>query len=523
MHEQPENIRRKVIPRWRKLDVTPKEELAFSSQKNTSAHLQDEFNGLLLQWQSSASVNNAAELLYAATLGFDDPEIYHAAQFIIESRDASPGTKRLATTCLPAVDAKNEDHTATTKTSFQIRTLKKELADYPRNAIAHVELARAYVLSGQTEKANHHIRIATQLAPTSRFVLRSAGRFDVHRGDLERSLKALANVASRDPWLAAAYVSIADLGNRSLKKIKPIRALLDQAHDPAQISELAAALGTLELKSSGLKKARKYFQLSSVAPNENVVAQLYWLSKNYGVGFDEQLLSRLHAYEARAQSAASTQSWPIAIDSCWRWLDDEPFSIRPAYEGGFVASEILHDFKTTQEFAHRGLISNPKDVGLTNNLAYSLIMDENLYAGNEHLQRAKQLAGADERHQLILQATEGLLCYRRGNSDEGARLYMSAILHAHELKAQSLMHLAYLHFCFEEMRIGHAPPFLSLDQIEKVFTGPSMNKTTKAVFENMLLPMLLARQKYGLVDVGHTPSAPYFERELLSNTADSES
>jgi tetratricopeptide (TPR) repeat protein len=459
--------------------------------------------------------------LYAATLGFEDPELYRAAQFIIESSSAPSEIKKVAASRLPQAHMSAENRPSPTTATFQIRTLKKKLVSYPRNPVAHVEIARAYVLSGQTEKANQHFRIAIQLAPTSRFVLRSAARFDVHRGDLERSLKTLGNMADHDPWIAAAYVSVADLSDKSLKKVKSIRGLLDKVDDPTQVSELAAALGTLELKSAGLKKARKYFQLSSVAPNENVVAQLYWLSKNYGVAFDPELLDRAQAYEARAQSAAGAQSWPAAVESCWKWLDDEAFSIRPAYEGGFIASEIMQDFKTAQEFANRGLLSNPKAIGLMNNLAYSLIMDSNLRDGDEHLQRAKQLAEHDDEQQrLVLQATEGLLSYRRGNSDEGARLYMSVISRAHELKAKFLMQLAYLHFCYEEIRIGHAPPFFSLDQIEKVFAEEKVNKTVKSVFENMVLPMVHARRKYGLVDVGYKSAAPVFEGELLSNSVD---
>jgi hypothetical protein len=95
MHEQPENIRRRVVPRWRKLESTPREELTFSSQINTPTALKDEFDSLLLQWWHSQSVNDAAEVLYAATLGFEDPELYRAAQFIIESPSASPGVKKL--------------------------------------------------------------------------------------------------------------------------------------------------------------------------------------------------------------------------------------------------------------------------------------------------------------------------------------------------------------------------------------------------------------------------------------------
>jgi hypothetical protein len=521
MHEPPENIRRRVIPRWRNLHSTPKDELTFPSELSAPTALQEEFDTLLLQWRRAPNLNNANELLYAATLGFTIPEIYQAAQFVIKSPLASLGTKKLAAVHLSVfrggVDDLLPPQVKSAKTSFQIQTLKKRVNAYPRNPLTHVDIARAYVSGGQIEKAKNHIRIAIHLAPTSRFVLRSVARFDVHRGDLERSLQALADTAAYDPWVAAAYVSVADLANKSPKRIKPIRLLLESITDPAQVTELAAALGTLELKSTGIRKARKYFQMSSIAPNENVVAQLYWLSKNYGVGFDQRLLKNSLAHEAHAQSAAVAKSWSAAIESCWRWLDDEPFSVRPAYEGGFIASEIMQDFKTAQEFAHRGLLSNPKTAGLLNNLAYALIMDSNLHDGAENLRRAKQLVEVDQRQQLIVQATEGLLSYRTGNSGGGARQYMAAILRAYKLKADSLMHIAYLHFCYEELRIGHSPPFLTPEQLENVFTKGNISKVTKTVFERLVLPMLHAHRSYGLLDVGYTPDAPLFEKALLPN------
>ena len=199
----------------------------------------------------------------------------------------------------------------------------------------------------------------------SRFVLRSAARFDVHRGKLTQCLTSLVNVAGSDPWLAATYVSVADIANAQIR-IKPLRELLSRTKDPAQFSELAAALGTLELKSVGFKKARKYFQLAAIAPNENVIAQLYWLSRNYGVHFDEELIKHNQTYEAQAQSSAEAESWSVAIEACWRWLDDEPFSARPAYQGRFIASEMLQDYASAQEFANRGLQANPGAFLITN-------------------------------------------------------------------------------------------------------------------------------------------------------------
>jgi len=477
-------------------------------QSEVSPEFRREFEALSARWLADKDVASASELLFAASLGYSDSSVHQAAQFLIDSPGVSTQLRRLAVGRLPKVEevpAAEIEH----KQTFEIRYLKSKLVEHPRNALAHVELARAYVSLGLTEKANRHIRVAIQLAPSSRFVLRAAARFDVHRGKVERSIKALEGVASRDPWLAATLVAVADLSGKPIKKIKPLRELLEQTNDPAEKSELAAALGTFELKDAGIRRARKYFQISAVAPNENVVAQLFWLSKNYGVNFDRSLLDRGEAFEARAQSSAEANDWENAIQACLRWLDNEPFAIRPAFEGGYIASEMLGDFKTAKEFAHRGLISNPKSGGLMNNLAYALIMEGDIVGAKDLISRAKQFLGNDEeRERAVLQATEGLLLYRQGNAADGASHYIACILKARELKIEQVVQLAYLHFCYEELRIGHAPPFWSIEELQKVFSGDEVSKHAKIVFNRMVQPMLIARQKYGLIDSGYGAPLP---------------
>ena len=508
MHEAPKKVRRRIIPRWRRVNDTPSEELTSIRHSEVSVEFRREFETLRAHWLDRQDVVSASELLFAASLGFSDTSVHQAAQFLIDAPAVSSELRRLAMGKLPTI-AETSANEIEHEQTFEIRTLKRKLVEQPRNAIAHLELARAYVSVGLTEKANRHIRVAIQLAPSSRFVLRSAARFDVHRGKVDRSITAIEGIAARDPWLAATLISVADLSGKPIKKIKPLRELLERTDDPAEKSELAAALGTLELKDAGIRKARKYFQISAVAPNENVIAQLFWLSKNYGVNFDSKLLDRGEAFEARAQSSADASNWQDAVKACLRWLDNEPFAIRPAFEGGFIASEMLGDFKAAKEFAHLGLVSNPKSGGLMNNLAYALIMEGDLVQAKDFIHRAKHLFHADqEEERVVLQATEGLLRYRDGNAVDGASHYIATILKARELKNEMLLQLAYLHFCYEELRIGHAPPFYSIEEIQKFFSGDNASKSAKVVFNRMLLPMLVARQKYGLIDAGYSALLP---------------
>jgi tetratricopeptide (TPR) repeat protein len=331
---------------------------------------------------------------------------------------------------------------------------------------------------------------------------------------LKRSWNILKSAAEHDPWVAAAFVSVADLGDLEVPGIKKFRELMAASADPGQITELAAALGTLELKSGGIKKARKLFRVSARAPNENVVAQLFWLSQRYGVAFDVTLLESEKTHEARAAHAAVAESWMDAIKSCAQWFEDEPFSVRPAQKGSFLACEMLRDYKLGQNFSNRGLRANPKDITLLNNLVFALIMDDKLSEAASHLERAKRLV-VDDRDKLFLTATEGLLHYRQGRIADGVRHYMHVLGEALSMKSRYLIQLAYLHFCYEEVRIGHTPPLgISDEQIRKEFDN-AKDVSIREIYNQTLLPLLEARRKYGLQEKGYRLGEDIFENPAL--------
>lgn len=246
------------------------------------------------------------------SLGLNDPRIASAARIVLEESGSPPALRRIATDFLhPKIETNvKEEFSKFDRGDFQIQYLRTQLKSYPRNSVVHVEIARAYCTNGLTDRANEHFRIALQLAPNSRYVLRSAARFDVHRGDVYRSWKCLEKVAEHDPWIAAAYITIGDMAELPLDKLRRIRGLLYEGANPAQTSELAAALATFELKSSGPKKARKHLQLCAIDPNENVVAQLYWLSRTYS---DRPCCGRCRNHcvgRAASQQASEASSTP---------------------------------------------------------------------------------------------------------------------------------------------------------------------------------------------------------------------
>ena len=117
-------------------------------------------------------------------------------------------------------------------------------------ASAWVDLARLYTILGQTPSADRTIRVALELAPEDRFVLRSAARYVVHFDDPQAAQRLLngARATRVDPWLIAAEISVAQVAKRrSVTASIGQRGLDHSQWAPRSTSELAGALGTLLL------------------------------------------------------------------------------------------------------------------------------------------------------------------------------------------------------------------------------------------------------------------------------------
>jgi len=116
--------------------------------------------------------------------------------------------------------------------------------------------------------------------------LRSAACYYTVTGDPERA-NALLNQSARtpiDPWLAAAEIATATAAFRDSKVAK--RAWNSVVHGdfhPTHVSELASAVGTLELKHGNEKRSKKLFRTSLENPNENAVAQAQWVVEHKNI------------------------------------------------------------------------------------------------------------------------------------------------------------------------------------------------------------------------------------------------
>jgi hypothetical protein len=267
----------------------------------------------------------------------------------------------------------------------------------------------------------------------------------------------------------------------------------------AHMSELAGALGTLEFKNGSVGRAKKLFRLGAIEPGDNMVAQLQWASRQHLGSLREGLLRQSLTFEARAAAFQLKKQWSSAVESCSEWLRDEPFSIRPANTGSFLAAELLHDYERSIEFCEYGRIANPNDFGLLNNQAFSLAGLNRIEPAKEFLAEA-YLRVRTPQERIIAIATEGMIEFRNGNADLGATRYQQSIDEARRLKHGALALAAFVHYVAEACRTSD---FLSNEEketISRIFEGPKISESIRDLYSARLAPFLTRANSAGSAD-----------------------
>src|SRR5207249_5632885 len=167
----------------------------------------------------------------------------------------------------------------------RIAALRGRLKKDPRQALAWANLALEYASLGLRDKAKRAMNAGLSLAPSNRFLLRSAARLRLHLNEPEeaRALLLRQPKTRHDPWLLSAEIAIATVLGKPSRLIRDGREMVEGAEfAPAHLAELASALGTVELLSGKTKAARKLFHRSLEAPTDNSVAQAVWASRELG-------------------------------------------------------------------------------------------------------------------------------------------------------------------------------------------------------------------------------------------------
>ncbi len=476
----PGRATRYIVPRWRAsaLIVLSGEADSLSSEvQRPWLDDESELATALDAFSAKPTTSRAVELIGAAILYRKPESGLAAARFVLENGESGEVPRALARRLLAELDPSepldfglpdfNDERAEAQRT---IRRLRPALRRNPRNPLGWVDLAHAHASLGHTEEADRSMRVALASSPASRVLLRSASRLYVHRDEPDRahSLLLRADSVRHDPWLLAAELATASAAGQSPQFARRARQLLrDDSIRPFHLTELASALATLELEAGSTRRARQLFRRSLADPTDNSVAQAEWAANRFGeFVVDEEHLKIRRGYEARARHASSRAEWQTAVDESWNWLKDEPFSTEPAIFGSYVASVGHVDFEESIRLAEAGLLANPDDATLRNNLVFALA---NLNRLDEAEMQFRRIRGPHEpRVQLTLLATAGLLSYRRGHSSEGRDLYRRAIDLARRIGDSRALSLASTFFAREELLANSSSAAVALQDAIRI-------------------------------------------------------
>lgn len=480
---------RNVVPNWREYNKTARLG-EFGSPSVIARPLElfpiDEY---VRDWQKYKSIPFAGDLISAAILNGHqaDPAVLDAARFIVAHPDESTGVlvktaKSLIATpeekaaaaqlSVPQKIYKIKNQEDSVKREIKLLKQSRDYCCY--NPIAYCELARRYVTLGQFEKAKDAIEIALHLAPTHRYVCRSAARFflHIHEEDRARSIIAKNPALLKDPWLLASEIAINTLMNRTSRNIKKGSELIASCnYSPFSISELSSAIGSVEMINGNKKKCRSYFKTALVNPNDNSLAQAqFLLSKNSDLTFEfGENLTLQNAFEAEALSAYITDDFSKSLVTAVDWIEDMPFTRRPVQFAANVAYSFLKEYDTAIDILDLGLKANPNNPVLLNNKAYACALGGRSADAEKAIAEAKKLQQLSIDARVCLIATEGLTEYRKGNVEAGRALYQKAIEMAKESFADPrLVNTAILNFWREEAHSGEDFDSEVLERVDKI-------------------------------------------------------
>jgi tetratricopeptide (TPR) repeat protein len=310
-----------------------------------------------------------------------------------------------------------------------IRTNRARLTDGPRNVAGWLDLSLAYAVLGLSRSARRAMTVAVGLAPNHRVVLRAAARLLVHLGDADIAHALIRRHVRTpaDPWLMATEISLSQLLEvPSLFATKGRRFALENAHQPAYVTELAGAVAAVENSIGEHRRAHKLYQLSLREPTDNVVAQVQYLSQSdLSLKYGLNGLNLPSAVEARTWRAMRDERWEDALRESMEWQADEPFSGRPATAASYLAL-IVGNPSIAALSAEAGLRANEDDQLLRNNLTVAYARAGRL---DDAKREFKRIRGPLQRGypKYVFDATRGLMAYMMGDSALGRELYEAAL------------------------------------------------------------------------------------------------
>ena len=524
MSSQLDDSTRRLIPRWRYSTSGHVAQETASDRVRTTPLAIDEryWEEKIQEWERSRTLPAAADLVACATVldrcgnvneaiecllkGADQlrPDVVRLAEFAHQRMESSGGER--------CFDSRSDPGTVVVAASdptldarLVVAKSRARLSMDPRDALAWMDMSRAYTTLGQLEPAKRAMQRALQLAPNHRLILRAACRRLIHVNDAPAAHALIARHprTAGDPWLIAAELAVAQvLERKSVFLVSGTKMLARHDFRPAATTELSAALSMQAYGSGSLKIAKRLMRGSLEDPTDNVVAQARWIGAQLGgIDIPESVWDTPRSFEAWAWRAYLEGDWQTALRFAKEWVADEPFSSRAAVTATFVATSVNRDFEYAVQCAQRVLIADPNDPMLTNNLVVALVYRGSLKEAAELCERLASTAATGDAGCTSV-ATRGLVRFRAGEIEAGRTYYQRAFDNA----PRRLKMLVLAHWLKEEARVSPLSTLPTLERLQRIAVKHK-DKVSQRVIEIALEDaMMLAQACSDTAQRGNSPA-----------------
>jgi len=458
---------RRVVPRWRYSfgTIFSAEHSGLGPARILAPCATVELRQAKQRFDSDRNVITAADLVACAVAYFEKPEAQAAAEFLLRRRTELKEEVIKQAEWVQRPDAHGAQGIGPmAQGSFEesaqvagrvIAARRRQIQRWQYDAIAWLDLARAYAVLGLLPQSERAMKVALQLAPDHRVVLRLSARLALHTGRLDDAYHQIARHrrTPHDPWLISAEISFAQIVGRKSRFTREAKSILSGGkYSPAHTSELAGALATLELAAGKHRVARARYGESLRDPTENAVAQAVWAGRtDSSIVVPAAALELPGSFEANYRRARRTGDWTRALEFAREWLLDEPYSSGPAIIGSSLASMAVNDCATAEAFARAGLKADPTEHVLLNNLAVALARQNRLPEANAAFSRISR-PFRNGHQNYVDNATRGLLAFRAGELDAGRQAYAKSDIEAPDPDTRRLV---LLHWAREEKAFDH--------------------------------------------------------------------
>lgn len=477
---------RTVIPKWN----TPKDAIETSivntkvleRRKASAQRWLQRLKSTNEQFPSPSAANEVYELSSMYGLPMDLNPLDMRSMLAHRSTFEKPPVLSTVSS-MPLVEKEVPDVGAHKKLAwFEIQCLKQQIRKFGNTPFAWSELSRYYLVAGEPERADRAMTVALGLVKHNRYLERAATRLFVHLKEPDRALDLLKRnpALTSDPWLLAAEVATSSSLQRTSKFVDHAKRLLNTTSFSAnQLSELAAAIGTLEIEHSATKKAKALFAQSLQAPTGNSLAQAQWaVSRDLKIIIPASAWS-VPSHEAKALALHTQRDWQGAIRECIAWLAEEPYSNRASVMGSYFGlwPKLAH---VAEQFASAGLTSfalnrDETNISLLNNRAVAKAFQNNPTEALADFEEAMKINGGQDNPHLM--ATLGLIAYRFGYHKIGRNQYIASIAWFNHNKEYSSAVMATLYYWREELRANPHKSKQAIAHAQKILAKSYSSKS----------------------------------------------